>query len=151
MDKIVIHTDGGCRGNQYDTNIGGWGSVLKYKGVVLEMKGGCKNTTNNIQELKGVIEALKKVATTGVPVEIYSDSRYVVENKNNHVDSWIKRGWRKADKKPVLNLDLWKELVELSDRQKDITYHWIKGHASNEGNIRADKLANEAMDDIEMG
>lgn len=151
MSKITIYTDGGCRGNQEDENVGGWGAILEYNGHTKELYGGERDTTNNKMELTGAIKALEALKTTHIPVEVYSDSKYVVENKNKYVDGWIKRGWKKSDKKPVLNKELWQRLVELSNKQDDIAFHWVKGHAKNEGNNRADELANIAMDEISEG
>lgn len=149
MSEIIIYCDGGCRGNAKDENIGGWGAVLSYKGHVKELWGGERNTTNNIQELKGMITALEAVKTTHIPITVYSDSKYIVENFNKYLAGWKKRGWRKSDNKIILNLELWKRLDELTLMQDDIKLVWVKGHADNEGNNRADQLANKAMDEVE--
>lgn len=149
MSEIIIYTDGGCRGNAKDENIGGWGAVLEYKEHVKELYGGERNTTNNIQELKGMINALEALKTTHIPVTIYSDSKYIVENFNNSLKKWKKNSWRKSDNKVIKNLELWKRLDELTLEQESIKLVWVKGHASNEGNNRADQLANVAMDEVE--
>ena len=85
MGKIVIYADGGCRGNQHEVNVGGWGAVLKFKDLTKEVYGGVKNTTNNIMELTACIEALKRVKTKDTPIEIYCDSAYVVNGMNGYI------------------------------------------------------------------
>lgn len=148
MGEIIIYCDGGCRGNAKDENIGGWGAVLEYNGHVKEMYAGERNTTNNIQELKGMVSALEAVKTTHIPVVVYSDSKYIVDNFNNSLRAWKKRGWRKSDNQIIKNLELWKKLDILTLSQSDIKLVWVKGHADNEGNNRADELANLAMDEV---
>lgn len=149
MDKIVIYTDGGCRGNQHDSNIGGWGAVLQYKGREKEIYEGVRNTTNNKMELMAVIKALEVVhGNVSIPVEIRSDSTYVVKGMTEWVHGWIRKGWKKSDKKPVENQELWKKLISLSDTHNHIEYVKVKGHADNVGNNRADALANKAMDEF---
>jgi ribonuclease HI len=149
MSKIIIYTDGGCRGNAKSENIGGFGVVLQYGEHEKEMYGGERNTTNNIQELKGAITGLEALKTTHIPVELYSDSKYVVEGVNdNWVRSWRRNGWKNSSNKTPKNLELWVRLMELVTMQEDIKFIWVKGHASNEGNNRADQLANKAMDEV---
>lgn len=149
MEVIKVGTDGGCRGNQKDNNVGGWGVVLKYKGHVKELYGGERNTTNNIQELKAVINALKTIKTTKIPIRIYSDSAYVINGITQWVKGWKKKGWKKSDGKKVENVELWKELDKLVLLQNDIQFVKVKGHAGIEINERADQLANLAMDEVE--
>lgn len=149
MSKITIYTDGGCRGNQSDENIGGWGAVLEYKGHIKEMYEGVRNTTNNKMELLGCIKSLEAIhGNHSIPVEIYSDSAYVCNGMNSWIKGWIAKGWKKADKKPVENQDLWKRLLALSQGFEDIKFIKVKGHADNVGNNRADQLANIAMDEV---
>lgn len=148
MDKIYIYADGGCRGNQHKTNIGGYGVVLQYKGKKKELKGAVKNTTNNIMELTACIVALKEIKDRTIPVVLTTDSSYVVNGINIWIHNWIKREWLKADRKPVENKELWEELYSLKQKFRDVTFVHCKGHSTNEGNNRADKLANEAMDAI---
>lgn len=155
MRVIKIHTDGGCRGNQYDNNIGGIGIVArsfidgKHVSTAVHKKG-FSTTTNNRMELIAVISAIKMCQShvdDGVFIEIYSDSNIVIKGMNEWIDGWIKRGWKKSNKKPVENQDLWKELYKLSDG-KVITFSKTKGHADDEWNNLADKLVNEAMDEF---
>lgn len=150
MAYITIYCDGGCRGNQdRENSIGGYGVVLEFNGIKKELYAGERNTTNNIQELKGAINALKALKTTRIPVKMYCDSAYVVNGINQWVSGWKKKGWKKADKKPILNLELWKELDSLVSLQSDIEILKVKGHNGDEGNERADFLANKAMDEVE--
>jgi ribonuclease HI len=148
MDEIIIHTDGGCRGNADDENIGGWGVVLEYKGYVKELYAGERNTTNNIQELKGAINALEALKTTYIPIKLYCDSAYVVNGINQWVKGWKKKGWRKGDGKAPENLELWKRLDKLVNMQKDLKVIKVRGHNGNKGNELADELANKAMDEV---
>ena len=153
MSKIVAYTDGGCRGNNKDENIGGYGVVLQYvtesNTYIKELYGGERNTTNNIQELKGAITALEAIKTTHIPIELYCDSAYVVNGINQWVKGWKRNNWRKkSDNKVVENLELWKRLDELVDKQSDCKIIKIKGHAGHDGNERADELANIAMDEL---
>lgn len=144
---IEVWTDGGVRGNGKETNIGGWGALLRYKGKEKEIYGSDKNTTNNKMELMGVIRSLSSIKTTNIPIKVYSDSAYVVNGMNEWVTGWEKRKWVKSDKKPVLNKELWQELLMLSRKQDDIQFIWVRGHNDDEGNERADMLANKAMDE----
>ena len=149
MQEIIIYCDGGTRNNQdRDNSIGGWGVVLQYGDYTKELYGGERNTTNNIQELKGAINALTALKTTRIPVRIHCDSAYVVNGMNQWVKGWKKKGWRKGDGKTPENVELWKRLDELSSKQDDIQWIKVKGHADNEGNNKADELANRAMDEV---
>lgn len=149
MKHITIYCDGGCRGNQNDSNIGGWGAVLEYNGNVKEMYEGERNTTNNKMELTGAIKALEALKTTHIPVRMHCDSAYVVNGINQWVKGWKKKGWRKGDGKAPENLDLWKRLDQLVILQDDIEVLKVKGHAGVELNELADQLANKAMDEVE--
>ncbi|MCY7679899.1 ribonuclease HI [Bacillus pumilus] len=148
MEKVIVYTDGGCRGNQNETNVGGWGAVLSHKGKEVELKGGKLNTTNNVMELTGVIEALKHIKTNNIHIEVYADSAYVVNGMNSWVKNWIKNNWRKSNKKPVENKELWMELNELVKNQASVTFLKVKGHSGDAGNEKADELANQAMDEL---
>lgn len=149
MSEIIIYSDGGCRGNAKDENIGGWGAVLQYKGHVKEIYDGTRNTTNNIMELTGAIKALEALKTTHIPVRLHCDSAYVVNGITSWVKGWKKKGWRKSDGKIIENLELWKRLDELVNMQEDIKFIKVKGHAGVELNELADQLANKAMDEVE--
>lgn len=125
-NEIIIFCDGGCRGNGKEKNVGGWGVFLSYKNNIKEMYGSDVDTTNNQMELKGAIEALKSLKTKSIPVRIHCDSAYVVNGMNEWVKGWKKKGWKKADKKPILNLEMWKELDALSESFDDIEWCKVK-------------------------
>ena len=148
MENIIVYCDGGCRGNQSDENVGGYGIVLQYKGYIKEIYKGERNTTNNQQELKGAIVALESIKTTNIPVIIHCDSAYVINGMNQWVKGWKKNGWTKKGGE-IKNLDLWKRLDELASKQSNLVFQKVKGHSTNEGNNRADELANKAMDEVE--
>jgi ribonuclease HI len=148
LEEIIIYCDGGVRGNGKEDNIGGYGAVLSFKGRVLEIYEGERNTTNNIQELKGAINSLKVLRTTRIPVRVHCDSAYVVNGITSWVKGWKKRGWRKSDGKIIENLELWKELDELVSKQENCAFVKVKGHVGIELNEKADELANRAMDEI---
>ena len=137
MKTVTIYTDGACSGNP---GPGGWGAILLYGRHKKELSGGEGQTTNNRMELSGVIAALEQLKEPCV-VELYSDSKYVIDAlEKGWAKAWQAKGWRKADKKPALNADLWERLLELS-RVHTIRLHWVKGHAENEWNNRCDELA----------
>ncbi|RYI30516.1 ribonuclease HI [Bacillus infantis] len=148
MDKITVYCDGACSGNQFDTNIGGWGAVLQYKDKVKKICGGERNTTNNIMELTAAIKSLESIKTTNIPVEMYIDSAYVVNGMNEWIAGWIKKGWRKSNKKPVENKELWIQLNELRNKQTSVEFFKVKGHNGVELNELADALANKGMDQL---
>ena len=129
MKKIQIYTDGGCAGNQFDENVGGWGAILQYGNHKKELYDGEKNTTNNKMELLAVIKALELVKDTDISIDIYSDSAYVVECflKKWYVN-WEKNGWKTSKKTPVENQELWKRLLSLVNSFADVNFFKIKGH-----------------------
>ena len=149
MTRLEIYTDGGCRGNQVDVNVGGWGALLIWGEHRLELKGGEPNTTNNKMELTGAIEALRAVKNTDVPVDVYVDSAYVLNGITQWIYGWIKKDWKNSKKEPVANKELWLELYAQKKRFSDISFHKVKGHSTNNGNNKADELANLAMDEVE--
>ncbi len=137
MKKVEIYTDGACSGNP---GIGGWGAVLIYNGVEKELCGGEKETTNNRMELTAVIEALRALKEP-CEVTLTTDSKYVCDAVNNGwVYSWRFKGWRKADNKPALNVDLWEKLLTLLEIHK-VEFIWVKGHNGHKYNERCDELA----------
>jgi ribonuclease HI len=139
-DRVIIHTDGACSGNP---GPGGWGAVLQYGATVKELKGGAPLTTNNQMDLTAAIEALNALKRP-VHVELHTDSVYVKDGLNKWMPNWKKNGWRTADKKPVKNLELWQALDTAVTRHT-IDWRWVKGHAGDEMNERADQLANDGM------
>lgn len=149
MTRLEIYTDGGCRGNQVDVNVGGWGALLIWGEHRLELKGGEPNTTNNKMELTGAIEALRAVKNTDVPVDVYVDSAYVLNGITQWIYGWIKKDWKNSKKELVANKELWLELYAQRKRFSDISFHKVKGHSTNDGNNKADELANLAMDEVE--
>lgn len=148
MDKIIVYCDGACSGNQFDENIGGYGVVLKYKDKVKELHGGQRNTTNNVMELTAAIKSLESIKITNIPVEVYMDSAYVVNGMNDWIHGWIKKGWKKSNKKPVENKELWIKLNELRNKFNSISFVKVKGHDGVELNELADSLANKGMDEL---
>lgn len=137
MKTVTIYTDGACSGNP---GPGGWGAILEYRGTEREFSGGEANTTNNRMELTAVIESLRRLKEPCI-VELYSDSKYVIDAlQKRWVYTWKKNGWRKSDKKPALNVDLWEQLLPLLELHT-LHYHWVKGHAENPKNNRCDQLA----------
>ena len=139
MKTVTIYTDGACSGNP---GPGGWGAILQYGESRKELSGGEAHTTNNRMELTGVITALEALKEP-CEVELYSDSKYVIDAlQKGWAKGWRKRGWKKADKSPALNPDLWAPLLEESEKHV-IHYHWLKGHAGHPENERCDRLAVE--------
>jgi ribonuclease HI len=140
-ERVTIHTDGACSGNP---GPGGWGAVLQYNGTIKELKGGSPLTTNNQMELTAAIEALNALKRP-CDVELHTDSSYVKDGLTTWIHGWKKNGWRTSAKKPVKNAALWQAL-DLAVQRHDIKWHWVKGHAGDEMNERADALANEGME-----
>lgn len=137
MKKIEIYTDGACSGNP---GKGGWGAILVYNNNEKELNGGEPETTNNRMELTAVISALK-VLKEPCEVSLTTDSKYVCDAvTKGWVYSWQKNGWKKADKKPALNIDLWEKLLALLDIH-NVTFVWVRGHNGHPYNERCDTLA----------
>lgn len=137
MKNVEIYTDGACSGNP---GPGGWGAVLVFNGVEKELSGAEKSTTNNRMELTAVIEALKAL-NQPCNITLTTDSKYVCDAINKGwVYSWRKNGWRKADKKPALNVDLWEVLLSQLEIHK-VEFVWVKGHSGHKYNERCDELA----------
>ena len=139
---LDIHTDGACSGNP---GPGGWGAVLSYGGKTREIYGGEAETTNNRMELMAAIQALEAL-TRSVDARLHTDSTYLKDGVTKWMARWKADGWKTAAKKPVKNVDLWQRLeAALSDHQ--VEWLWVKGHAGDPGNERADALANKGMAD----
>ena len=140
MEQIEIYTDGACKGNP---GPGGWGALLRSGAHEKEIFGGERHTTNNRMEITAVIESLKLVKKKA-KVCIYTDSTYVKDGISSWIKQWKINGWKTAAKKPVKNEELWREL-DLLVSQHQIEWVWVKGHAGDEGNERADALANKGV------
>lgn len=137
---IKIYTDGACKGNP---GVGGWGALILQDDKNIELFGGENETTNNRMELMAVIMALKEMSPTE-ELTIYTDSTYVQKGISEWIKNWKLNNWRSSNKKPVKNKDLWMQLDEASYARK-INWQWVKGHAGNEGNEKADELANKGV------
>lgn len=150
--QIKLYTDGAARGNP--DGPGGYGAVLEYvdpKGQlhIKEMSQGYKKTTNNRMELMAVIVGLEAL-NRPCQVDVYSDSKYVVDAFNQHwVDSWLKKNWKRGKNEPVKNVDLWKRLLAVKANH-EVTFHWVKGHDGHPQNERCDELATTAADGNEL-
>ena len=143
MKHIEIYTDGACSGNP---GPGGWGAILRFrtaqKVYEKELSGGEANTTNNRMEMTALLEALRQLKEP-CAIDLYSDSKYVIDSlQKGWARGWRARGWKKADKSPALNPDLWAPLLAESEKH-EITYHWLKGHAGHPENERCDRMAVE--------
>ena len=144
MKNVLIYTDGACSGNP---GAGGWGAVLIYNDFKKEISGGEKNTTNNRMELLAAIRALELLKVK-CNVKLYSDSAYLVNAFNEGwIENWVKNNWKTASKKPVLNVELWQKLIELTTTHL-VTFIKVKGHADNELNNRCDELARTAINNL---
>ena len=139
--KVILYTDGACSGNP---GLGGYGGILQYGDIKKEYSGAELETTNNRMEVTAVIVGLKRLKYP-CKVDIYSDSAYTVNAYlNGWIYAWKKNGWKKADGKAVLNVDLWEELYALTQTH-EVTFHKVAGHADNELNNRCDELARNAI------
>jgi len=140
MTRVEIFTDGACLNNP---GPGGWGAILRYRGVEKELSGNEPDTTNNRMELTAVINALKAL-TRPCNITLYTDSKYVMDGITEWLPNWKVNGWKTANKKsPVKNIELWQELDE-QVQQHEIRWVWVKGHAGHPENERADALASAA-------
>ncbi len=137
MKEIELYTDGACSGNP---GPGGWGAILRWRGHEKAISGGDPHTTNNRMELSAVIQGLKQLKEPCL-VTLISDSKYVCDAiSKGWARSWQKNGWRKSDKSPALNIDLWEELLQLLDTHT-VTVRWVKGHAGHPENEACDRMA----------
>jgi ribonuclease HI len=140
MPRVTIHTDGACSGNP---GPGGWGALLRHDGREKALSGGAPLTTNNRMELTAAIEALRALKKP-CDVEIHTDSQYLRRGITEWIRAWKANGWRTSDRKPVKNVDLWQQLDDAM-RSHRITWHWVRGHAGDPDNERADELARAGM------
>ena len=142
MTEVVIYTDGACSRNP---GPGGWGVVLRWNGTEKELHGGEPQTTNNRMELMAAIQALEALKRPST-VSLYTDSIYLLNGITKWIPGWQRNGWKTAAKKPVKNEDLWRRLVEAM-RPHDVSWVWVKGHAGDPGNERADALARRGIEE----
>jgi ribonuclease HI len=138
--RVTIHTDGACSGNP---GPGGWGALLRYDGREKALSGGEPLTTNNRMELTAAIEALRALKKP-CAVEIHTDSQYLRHGITDWIRGWKANGWRTSARKPVKNIDLWQQLDDAMKPHR-ITWHWVRGHAGDPDNERADELARAGM------
>ena len=143
MKQVIIYTDGACRGNP---GPGGWGALIKFDSAEKEIFGGQTNTTNNQMELSAAIEGLA-ILKEPCNVELFTDSKYVMDGITQWIQNWKKNNWRTAAKKDVKNKELWQKLDQLI-AQHQVQWHWVKGHSGDAGNEAADLLANKGIDSI---
>jgi ribonuclease HI len=137
---VTIYTDGACSGNP---GPGGWGAFLSWNGHEKDLNGGEADTTNNRMELMAAIVALETL-TKPCRVDLYTDSTYVMKGMTEWLEGWKARGWKTAAKKAVKNKDLW-ERFDNAIQRHDVQFHWVKGHAGDPGNERADELARDGI------
>jgi ribonuclease HI len=143
MKEVIIYTDGACRGNP---GPGGWGALIKFESIEKEIFGGQKDTTNNQMELSAAIEGLVFLKEP-CSVELFTDSKYVMDGITQWIANWKKNNWRTAAKKDVKNKELWQKLDQLISYHQ-VQWHWVKGHSGDIGNETADLLANKGIDSI---
>lgn len=143
MKQVIIYTDGACRGNP---GPGGWGALIRLDAIEKEIFGGQADTTNNQMELTAAIEGLAALKER-CSVELYTDSKYVMDGITQWIQNWKKNNWRTAAKKDVKNKELWQKLDQLIS-QHQVQWHWVKGHSGDAGNETADLLANKGIDSI---
>ena len=143
MKDIIIYTDGACRGNP---GPGGWGALIKFDIVQKEIFGGQNNTTNNQMELSAAIEGLSTLKEP-CNVELFTDSRYVMDGITQWIQNWKKNNWKTSSKKEVKNKELWQKLDQLMTYHQ-VKWRWVKGHSGDPGNEVADLLANKGIDSI---
>ena len=146
LKKVTLYTDGACSGNP---GLGGFGGILIYGDIKREYSDGELSTTNNRMELMAVIIGLEAL-NRPCEVDLYSDSKYVIDAFNQHwIDSWLKNNWKNSQKKAVKNVDLWKRLLKAKERHK-VSFHWVKGHDGHPENERCDTLATTAADGSDL-
>ena len=142
MKQVEIFTDGACKGNP---GPGGWGALLRKGETEKELSGGEAETTNNRMEMTAAIRALDALKRP-CDVDLYTDSKYMIDGITRWIHGWKKKGWKNAAKKPVANADLWQELDVLNQRH-NVEWHWVKGHSGHPENERVDRLASDAADE----
>ena len=144
-NRITIYCDGACSGNQSKVNKGGWGALLMFNGKQKQVSGAMQNTTNQRMELTACIEAVKTLKSRKYPVDVFSDSAYLVNcMQQRWYEKWERNGWKNAKKEPVENSDLWKILLELN-KYYSLNFHKVKGHSTDVYNNLVDELARTAL------
>jgi len=143
MKQVIMYTDGACRGNP---GPGGWGALITFEDSTKEVFGGKLDVTNNQMELSAAIEGLAALKEP-CNVDLFTDSKYVMDGITQWIHNWKKNNWRTAAKKDVKNKELWQRLDELINFHL-VQWHWVKGHSGDEGNEMADLLANKGIDSI---
>ena len=142
--SIKVYTDGACKGNP---GIGGWGVYIKTSAYEKDLYGSSRETTNNQMEMQAALEALKYLKDKNDLIELYTDSNYLRQGITEWIHKWKKNNWRTAARKPVANRELWIQISDLNEKM-DVEWHWVKGHAGDPGNERADQLANLGAEDV---
>lgn len=143
--SIKVYTDGACKGNP---GVGGWGVYIKTDSYEKDLYGGELETTNNQMEMQAAIEALKYLKEQDKVIELYTDSNYLRQGITEWIHKWKLNNWKTAAKKPVANRDLWIQISDLNDVMQ-VEWHWVKGHAGDPGNERADYLANLGVENVQ--
>lgn len=142
--SIKVYTDGACKGNP---GVGGWGVYIKTADYEKDLYGGNPETTNNQMEMQAALEALKYLKDKNDVIELFTDSNYLRQGITEWIHKWKLNNWRTAAKKPVANRDLWIEISDLNEKM-NVNWNWVKGHAGDPGNERADQLANIGADNV---
>ena len=142
--SIKVYTDGACKGNP---GPGGWGVYIQSNEDEKELYGGNPETTNNQMEMQAALEALKHLKDEDEVIELYTDSNYLRQGITEWIHKWKTNNWKTAAKKPVANRDLWIEISDLNEKM-NVQWNWVKGHAGDPGNERADELANIGAESV---
>ena len=142
--SIKVYTDGACKGNP---GPGGWGVYIMFNNEEKDLYGGNPETTNNQMEMQAALEALKYLKDEDEAIKLYTDSNYLRQGITDWIHKWKLNNWRTSSKKPVANRDLWIEISDLNEKM-NVEWNWVKGHAGDPGNERADQLANMGAEDV---